>query len=1140
MIEFYTLDPIEEEEELYTLDPVGETFSLDTPSHWDIQTEDIRPLDITFDAWQRNLGHGMELVPGAQDWAKELQDQPLLDQYRPQYEGNLFDTKDKFGWIGEKTQENAFQTVFPYLGMLASGLTAAAPVPGARPLAALIFTSTGASNLLANWGDVNSDYKERKQELLGTSELDSSDKNIIRLTGTAVNALDYIGPTRLTKGALKKQVVDLALSNREAFLKMGVPDILKAVGIESLTEGGQKSVSMAAADISLGSMRSPQEYMEESVSEAAVAGPSATTVIAPTVGAQYLPETKRGRQKRERGEAQVVEAQRLVDRQAQIAGDEVELETPEYIDRHTELFDTFRPETNIPEVDPNRFIPESVRDVGKALGETFAFKPISLFVDEERRFTDLLKTNLSKDDRIRAQNVTELLRAIKQANLSPESFTGEARINIPKELSGTGFDIDIMDFKGRQQIYNTRLFKEWNEVLPQISYQIPFMGQMGTNIHQDVNEYLFNKRHGLEEEAEAILNNMTEQKRKVAEKADAILKSSLFRAYKLATGAKTPKMRLSMGQHKNYMPLTMDISFLKTVEGKEAFKRLHRKKKSKTGELVNANLTDADLNALYDDVIANDGVMFTDQPLSERQRRLRGISENKKGWERHRKFNWRDIKDDPDAQKLFEQSVPKLVEKYMYSVAKRVAGAHTFGKDGSIYEKWLKNLQKNAQPLGGIREDVIERAYDLYDANMGFYKPIKHPAVNTLNKAITTAMAAGHLGLATISSLSEVAWIIQRHGFTGFIRGLPLAASYAGHGLLRTIHKDLPGALGLQAQGRGKEVLVNVGYGLHSAVNERMQNMFGGDFSKGLDRWFRSPAGAFLTHWTNFNRVWAAGAGLKMMESWAKDLKADPNYMTSDAPNITGIKTRLMELGIQPDILVSIYEMSGNKISLVDEIHQGRDKPVELGRLSVPWAGTLPNGDPKEIRHIIAPAIQTMIDDVVINPKVTNRPLWMSDPHMAIFSQLKSFPIVFGNTVMKQATRNLSMKQVGCQHKAQAFLNTVFAIGVAYGIATMANMIKDELRGKEYGDDKDDLLPQELQNLQLAGVFGAFDMVLSIFNGGRYGDPWSGIAGPTAGTVGRLISDVTEKDPIEAVTETVEGLLAMAAGPIGVGLKEDK
>ena len=37
-----------------------------------------------------------------------------------------------------------------------------------------------------------------------------------------------------------------------------------------------------------------------------------------------------------------------------------------------------------------------------------------------------------------------------------------------------------------------------------------------------------------------------------------------------------------------------------------------------------------------------------------------------------------------------------------------------------------------------------------------------------------------------------------------------------------------------------------------------------------------------------------------------------------------------------------------------------------------------------------------------MNPRAASRPMWMSDPHLAIFGQLKGFQIAFSNTVLKR------------------------------------------------------------------------------------------------------------------------------------------
>ena len=52
--------------------------------------------------------------------------------------------------------------------------------------------------------------------------------------------------------------------------------------------------------------------------------------------------------------------------------------------------------------------------------------------------------------------------------------------------------------------------------------------------------------------------------------------------------------------------------------------------------------------------------------------------------------------------------------------------------------------------------------------------------------------------------------------------------------------------------------------------------------------------------------------------------------------------------------------------------------------------------------EVIRKALSKGVDDIIMAPNVINRPLWMSDPRLAVFAQLKGFMYAFG---LKVGTR---------------------------------------------------------------------------------------------------------------------------------------
>jgi hypothetical protein len=71
----------------------------------------------------------------------------------------------------------------------------------------------------------------------------------------------------------------------------------------------------------------------------------------------------------------------------------------------------------------------------------------------------------------------------------------------------------------------------------------------------------------------------------------------------------------------------------------------------------------------------------------------------------------------------------------------------------------------------------------------------------------------------------------------------------------------------------------------------------------------------------------------------------------------------------------------------------------------------------------------------------------MSNPDMQLLAQLKSFPILFGNTIARRVIRKLNPKS--CTPALMSQMSTIAATGAALGLAALAMEIKKEIRGSE-------------------------------------------------------------------------------------------
>jgi len=170
------------------------------------------------------------------------------------------------------------------------------------------------------------------------------------------------------------------------------------------------------------------------------------------------------------------------------------------------------------------------------------------------------------------------------------------------------------------------------------------------------------------------------------------------------------------------------------------------------------------------------------------------------------------------------------------------------------------------------------------------------------------------------------------------------------------------------------------------------------------------------------------------------------------------------------------------------------------------------------------PYLRKMITDVALQPEATNRPLWMSNPDMQLLSQLKSFPILFGNTVAKRVIRKMNPKS--CTPDLMGQMSTIAAIATALGAAALAMAIKDEIRGSE----------REHGPIDLIGAIG-IPLVGEASLSGYIG-------GPAVGMIDDLLSSLYGEGMAETLAKTPQEfyniILRATTGAIGAeALQED-
>ena len=473
------------------------------------------------------------------------------------------------------------------------------------------------------------------------------------------------------------------------------------------------------------------------------------------------------------------------------------------------------------------------------------------------------------------------------------------------------------------------------------------------------------------------------------------------------------KSGLQVGEQENYKPRAYDRDSIK--KDKEGFIKSLK-------EDVGVTSDEQAEKMYYAFLDGKDPSIMTSEQI--RSAGTAGKGQGKRGFEKKRGHKFDNIN-----KKFLTDSTFGGLQDYFINAGTRAASAEVFGDKGKKLHKDVNEALRRKL----MTPEQADTIWKMYDAEHHLYNRPSSPEGEVVHEAMkiaTTAAAVTYLGLAPISSITEPAWISGRVGVANMLKATPTVAAHMLKGLKRTM---FAGKVGTEADlSFGRQLINALGMATNPRESEKMNKMFAGDKNMFLNNYFRGPAGLFLTQYTNLVRVWTATAGLKMIQSHANKI----NRMKGR--ELAGWTNELKENGMTVNDFKQMTRLGKGKIDFLNEEY-----------LDIRF--TKDDGTNISIRDILHPWLRKITTDVALEPGVGNRPLWMSNPEMQLVSQLKSFPVLFGNTIMKRTMRQLNPKV--CTPGVVGAVGALGSAATAMALAALALAIKDEIKGvdKERG-----------------------------------------------------------------------------------------
>jgi hypothetical protein len=331
---------------------------------------------------------------------------------------------------------------------------------------------------------------------------------------------------------------------------------------------------------------------------------------------------------------------------------------------------------------------------------------------------------------------------------------------------------------------------------------------------------------------------------------------------------------------------------------------------------------------------------------------------------------------------LMQKNIYTILHTYVRQSAKRGEFARRFGPNGDILEERISQ----ARELGATK-DEIDMAYAYIDVMLGTSgvntkvwldnliqklplsdefkaKATKGVVVNPkLQNAMGWVMVYQNyrlLALATLSSVIDPLGIsVRSASFGTMVRGIQQA-----------VHSTIEATQG------NKDDLMQIAEMLgtidrhmlrESIIAQYANNYIGEKQTRANDFLFRYNG---LEAWTKWTRLAATASAMAFLKRH------------THAPNQHS-ERYLQELGLMPGDVK--FDKNGN-IKLLTTAE--RAKANDAARAA--------DGRVRD-------AIIRFVDQSIVRPNASQRPMWMSDPHFMLFGHLKSFLFGFYETILKRA-----------------------------------------------------------------------------------------------------------------------------------------
>jgi hypothetical protein len=518
----------------------------------------------------------------------------------------------------------------------------------------------------------------------------------------------------------------------------------------------------------------------------------------------------------------------------------------------------------------------------------------------------------------------------------------------------------------------------------------------------------------------------------------------------------------------------------------------------KATKILAERLGQTEASSIVDNIRSNEGIHTPEAINLDFDLEGKSFSESTESIEKSRRIDKETFKALDDAG-LVENNVKNIIDKYMLQAIQR----------GNVKElkNYVEPKLKQLQEQGGdaaANPNEVQHMKNLYAAFQNRYKPIQVESFKKGSRMYLTFQYMLTLPLAALTALTEPIIILSRLGIKDSIYGLTKASQNLIRQAGRSIFPKLK-------KSESEQAFNSMLQGYDGILAERLGSIAGVDVSRTItDKFFKT---IMLSQITQLSRDIAFQAGQKQIKEDIVLIARNQLSKGRVTKKILDARRRLLQQGLVPKNL-------------------GLDTPNTSEALL--WAEGQTTGVPPAI---IRKSLSKFVDEIIMAPNAINRPLWMSNPHLAVFAQLKGFMFTFGSTVgmrmYREVFKPLAKGRIPLDEAATYALAFILIAAGSIGIREL----KDQIR---YGDEPSnwkDLEGFEVwrQALLASNIFGPGTILDQALNSTEYGTrPFMVLSGPGVQYADKLVEALgqygkkgNKKALVKFIAESFPGVAAI-------------